>query len=186
VAYTLVASNQHDIDVNARGEGPAGARIIDVQSWAKDGQPKVPSVISYAPSEAREAQWGYETSNTGVVMIWTKLQLEPQERLEELELLLKALDGMKNLNLERIEGSRGLPSYPAKEPVEVVTDYLTLLRTHFVEKDFAGEHGAIGRPLLRRTPIDIVLTCPIVRATKTSFFSKMLTFLPGMVRCGEI
>ena len=163
VAYALVGRNQHDIDVNARAADRAGANIIDVTSWTRGGAPKVPSIISYSPAEGREAQWGYETSNTAVEMVWTKLELEEQDRLEELDLVLKALDGMANLDLSRIVGSRGLPAYPAKEPVEIVTDYLSLFREHFVEVELEGVNSTIGANLLRRTPIDIVLTCPIVR-----------------------
>lgn len=160
VAYALVGRNQHEIDVGTTDADHVGAKIIDVTSWSRGGRPKVPSVISYSPAEGGQAQWGYETS--GTEMVWTKLQLEEQGRLDELELVLKALDGMANLDLTQIVGSRGLPAYPSKEPVEIVTDYLTLFREHFVETDLRGVNSAIGAPLLRRTPIDIVLTCPIV------------------------
>ena len=91
MSYALVARNQHDIDVNAPYEGRrAGETIIDVTSWSRINAPKVPSVISYAPSEGHEAQWGYEISNGGVEMVWTKLQLNEQERLPELHCAMEA------------------------------------------------------------------------------------------------
>ena len=185
MSYALVARNQHDIDVNAPYEGRrAGETIIDVTSWSRINAPKVPSVISYAPSEGHEAQWGYEISNAGVQMMWTKLQLNEQKRLDELDLLWKALEGMADLGLEEIQRSRGLPAYPAKEPVDVVTDYLSLLRAHFVETDLEGDRATIGRPTLRRAPIDLVLTCPSVRTARIWRLASMLTNLPGVVRCG--
>ena len=64
VAYALVGRNQHDIDISAAGAHRAGARIVDVTSWAREGAPKVPSAISYSPADGWEAQWGYETSGT--------------------------------------------------------------------------------------------------------------------------
>ncbi|EXJ56124.1 hypothetical protein A1O7_09055 [Cladophialophora yegresii CBS 114405] len=161
ISYALVGRDQHVINANASRNDQPGANIINVTSWSRTNAPKIPSVISYAPADGHEAQWGAETSRTGIEMIWTKLQLEEQDRLDELDLLLKALDGMANLNLNAIVGSRGLPSYPAKEPVGIVTDYLSRLCAHFVDKELTGGHGRIGLHLLRRTPVDIVLTCPI-------------------------
>ena len=96
-------------------------------------------------------------------MVWTKLQLDEQDRVDELELVLKALEGMANLDLSKIQSSKGLPAYPAKEPVDVVADYLSLLRAHLIDNDLEGSYATIGQALLRRTPIDVVLTCPIVR-----------------------
>jgi hypothetical protein len=118
-------------------------------------------------------------------MIWTKLQLQEQGRLDELDLLLKALDGMANLDLEPIVGSRGRPSYPAKEPVEIVTDYLSRLRAYFLDNELNGDHGTIGVSLLRRTPIDIVLTCPIVSKPDPSLVPGALMVSAGMVRLRE-
>ncbi|ETI21666.1 hypothetical protein G647_08013 [Cladophialophora carrionii CBS 160.54] len=161
ISYALVGRDQHRINANALHDDQRGAEILNVTSWSRTNTPKVPSIISYSPADGHEAQWGAEISRTGIEMIWTKLQLEEQHRLDELDLLLKALDGMANLNLNAIVGNRGLPSYPAKEPVGIVTDYLSRLRAHFVEKELTGDHGTIGVHLLHRTPVDIVLTCPI-------------------------
>ncbi|OCT45382.1 Hsp70 family protein [Cladophialophora carrionii] len=146
ISYALVGRDQDRINGNARHDDQPGTVIHNVTSWSRKNAPKVPSIISYSPADAHEAQWGTEISRTGIEMIWTKLQLEEQHRLDELDLLLKALDGMANLNLNPIVGNRGLPSYPAKEPVGIVTDYLSRLRAHFVEKELT---------------VDIVLTCPI-------------------------
>lgn len=98
-------------------------------------------------------------------MIWTKLQLEEQDRLEELSLVLKALDGMADLDIKKIEESKGLPSFPAKAPVEIVADYLSLVRQHLIEVELEGPNSTLGANLLRRTPVDIVLTCPNVRSS---------------------
>ena len=72
-------------------------------------QDKVPSVISYsACSEAQEEQWGSDLSPDAIAMVNTKLELEVQDdKSDELELILQALDGMHDLNFQFVKDSRG-------------------------------------------------------------------------------
>lgn len=162
VSYILLGQDQHHVDINADGSG-AGVVVNDVTSWGARGNPKVPSEIAYSPAEGGDANWGYEIREPAVKMIWTKLQLEEQSRLEELDLIVKALDGMSNLGLRQITESRGLPSYPAKEPIEIVTEYLSLVCQHLIEAELNRRYGP---ELLRRTPINLVVTCPNVGTRK--------------------
>jgi hypothetical protein len=91
-------------------------------------------------------------------MIWTKLQLDQQERVEELRLILKSLIATDNLDYERIRRERGLPSFPAKEPVDIVADYLGKVREVVVEQLLR----TFGRVLMSRIITDIVITVPAV------------------------
>lgn len=91
-------------------------------------------------------------------MSWTKLELEEQERREELRLILEALTAMGNLDISSIERSYGLPSYPGVDPMDIVTDYLTLVRNHIWT--FLG--NKYGTVYLDITPIDLVITIPAV------------------------
>lgn len=133
--------------------------IDDVKSWEGGGEVKVPSQIAYAAGREYSTQWGYDISPGTLRLLWTKLELLTQNRGEELDHILRALEGMKNLNFEHIEKSRGLPEYPAKEPVEIITDYLSLVREHVIERDLIP---TLGRELFERTPVDLVVTCPTV------------------------
>jgi hypothetical protein len=133
--------------------------ISDAKTWVKGGEVKVPSQIAYAAGHEYNTQWGYDISPGTLRLLWTKLELLTQNRGEELDHILRALEGMQDLNFEYIERSLGLPEYPAKEPVEIITDYLSLVREHVIERDLIP---TLGRELFERTPIDLVVTCPTV------------------------
>jgi hypothetical protein len=93
------------------------AAVLDdinvVMDWGPhmENQPKVPSVISYSPSsEAEEKQWGKDLSPDAEVMVNTKLELDVQDNLsDELDLIIRALDGMSNLNFDHVRKSMGAP-----------------------------------------------------------------------------
>jgi len=68
---------------------------------------RVPSVISYSPpSHAQEQQWGADLSPNAVAMVHTKLALDIGDTSEELDLILDALDGMKNLQFQNVYNCR--------------------------------------------------------------------------------
>lgn len=118
---------------------------------------KIPSVISYSPPIDNERQFGVDLSLDAVAMVNTKLELEVQDtRLEELDLIIQALDGMEDLGFEHIKQSKGMPAYTWKKPEEVMTDYLTKAFDSFWE---ATEHMAEMRSTAL---IDIVITIPVV------------------------
>ncbi|KEF55793.1 uncharacterized protein A1O9_08544 [Exophiala aquamarina CBS 119918] len=75
---------------------------------------------------------------------------------------------MKNLNVSHIARHRGLPDYPAKEPVEIIADYLSLVHKHVMERDMLP---MAGEALFARSPIDLVVTCPTI----WSYSAKNLT-----------
>jgi hypothetical protein len=127
--------------------------------WPKGhGVKKVPSEISYSVTRGGESQWGFDIAPGSLKFVWTKLELDQQERPEELVLILKALDGMKNLDPEKIREADRFPSYPAKDPVDIVAEYLTKAR------EYVRDHppNRLHPTYLSMTPIDLVVTVPAV------------------------
>lgn len=161
--------NNSNLGVEEADEG-----ITDIQSWKHGGEVKVPSQIAYTASHECNAQWGFSISPGSLRLLWTKLELEKQDREEELDHVLRALNGMKDLDFHHIAMSRGLPDYPAKEPSEIISDYLSLVREHVIEQDIVQ---FLGRAFFERTPIDLVVTCPTVSPLNDEFRCLLRTLL---------
>lgn len=147
---------------------------IDVMTdWGPqmDNHDKVPSVISYSrPSEKGEQQWGSSLSQDAVAMVHTKLELEIQDVLGELDMTLQVLDGMNNLNFDidfMGRGSQDLPPYSHKSPEEIVTDYLTRV-FQWLEQ----EVEKFDTVMRKHTATDIVVTVP----TEWSYMAMNSTF----------
>ena len=94
-------------------------------------------------------------------MIHTKLALDIGDTSEELDLILDALDGTKNLQFQNVITAGSWPSYPVKSPEQIVKDYL--------RKGFNSVLGALKLPpasfpeeLIAQLPVDIVVTIPAV------------------------
>lgn len=164
VAFAVATGPNADLD-----------KIYIVDNWgAKMGNaPKIPSVYSYSPKpDTGEEQWGSSLSADAVAMILTKLELDTQEKKsDELEFIIRALDGMENLHFEHIKKVGSLPDYTWKEPEEIVTDYLSKIYEHVMAQVTKGTRMDAGNPQLRsvqqamtsKIPIDIVITVPVVR-----------------------
>jgi len=127
---------------------------------------KVPSVISFSqPTDAMEQQWGSDLSEKAVAMIHTKLQLDVQDVAGELDLMVHALEGMKNLNFEHLKEDGVLPAYTGKSAEQIVTEYLSRVFGHLSDaiENFSEEFKA-------QFPVDIVITVPTVRIHFNFFF----------------
>lgn len=148
VAYREVTGDDDDEDNHT----------VVPTNWPKGAEEKVPSEISYSLAPGAERQWGYDISPGGRKMVWTKLELEQQERPDELRMILDALDGMRNLSFEDTIQREELPSYPGKDPVDIVADYLTYIREHLVE-ELLQTYGA---EFLSSLPVDLVVSVPAV------------------------
>jgi hypothetical protein len=126
---------------------------------------KIPSVISFSPpTEAMEQQWGSDLSEDAVTMIHTKLELDIQDVAGELDLLIQAMEGMKDLSFQNLRGVGVLPAYTDKSAEQVVTEYLSKVFEYLSEVilNFSKE-------LRDQVPVDIVVTVPTVRLTAISF-----------------
>jgi hypothetical protein len=152
VAWQVVPYNQINVDLE-------DVKLQKLWPGDKPGD-KVPSVISYSPTAEHNYNWGFDI--TGQSLRWTKLQLDQASRKQELQWILDALIGMKNLDMDQVRMEHGLPTYPAKDPVDIVTDYLIKLRAHIKEKII---EKMTDRRTFEEMPKEIVITVPAVSTT---------------------
>jgi hypothetical protein len=122
---------------------------------------KVPSVISYSMIENDEQQWGADLSRHAIAMVHTKLQLDVDSTSNELDLVLQALEGMHNLHFQYIENTEGIPRYTVKAPEQIVEDYLERVFEYLM-----NSVQGLTTALIRRTPVDLVVTVPAVSSHK--------------------
>jgi len=121
---------------------------------------KVPSVISFSrPTRAKEQQWGSDLSKDAVAMIHTKLQLDLQDVAGELDLIVHALKGMKDLNFGQLKLMGPLPAYTPKSAEDIVKAYLTKV-FEYLSEAIEG----FSKELTAQIPVDIVVTVPTVRS----------------------
>jgi hypothetical protein len=119
---------------------------------------KIPTIYSYSPSTTGQPQWGLNINRDAVTMVNTKLELDVQDnKIDELELLLQVLDGTRNLNFDQVKSSKGNPEYTWRDPEMIVKDFLEEV-FKVVHKKFED----VGSHVLGQTPIDIVITVPVV------------------------
>jgi hypothetical protein len=140
----------------AQGEETREPTLI--MDWPGANNEKVSSDISYTPSDGTAVQWGGSFSPGSLKLIWTKLELEQQSKSDELNLILAALHGTNNLDFRTIQQSQGLPSYPAKDSVQIVTDYLVKVR----EKLCGHLVGEYTQELVNTISVDLVMSVPAV------------------------
>jgi molecular chaperone DnaK (HSP70) len=132
--------------------------LVDVWGDRMDNHDKVPSVISFsAPSRAGEQQWGSDLSADAIAMVHTKLELDLQEVQGELDLMLHALQGMKDLHFDELKKVGALPAYTDQTAEQIVTVYLSRV-FEFVSETISD----FSRALLDRIPVVIVITVPTV------------------------
>ncbi|KAF2837829.1 actin-like ATPase domain-containing protein [Patellaria atrata CBS 101060] len=143
-------------------------RLEDIkvhQDWpgidGSSNEVKVPSVISYSPAPDAASQWGNDISPKSETIKWTKLELDPRDKIEELKSILRALDSTKNLDLRAIQKlPGGIPPGTTKDSVEIATEYLARFRKHVMRSLQQGDH--INEDAFSRIPIDLVVTIPAV------------------------
>ena len=133
--------------------------IYVLREWSNSyNEYKVPSAYSYTKPKSKEEQWGTSFSEDAEIMVHTKLELDAQESiLDELDMILDNLDGMRDLRSEYVVSTQGNPDFTPKKPELVVLDYM--------KKIFERVRIYLGRydqGLLLSLPVDIVITHPVV------------------------
>ncbi|KAK6406831.1 hypothetical protein LTR81_018559 [Elasticomyces elasticus] len=140
-------------------------REIEVmQEWTStmSNDQKVPSVYAYPGPKQSQAQWGADISNDATTMVNMKLELHLQDKKAELDSTLSVLQGTGNLSFNTLRN----PTYPAKTPTQVITDYLTEIR-RCVCKTTKPDYLKVSK-----TPLDLVITIPVdwsYEATNATF-----------------
>lgn len=150
VAYTISSGPICELD-----------DISVVRNWGTEAghQDKIPSATAYSLStQAIQKQWESNASPDVVTFVHTKLELEVQDTLSELEMTLQMLDGLQDLNFaDSITGnhSDNRQTYAHKSPEDIVTDFLTRVYrrvTHVIEEFLAFSRG--------QNPISFIITVP--------------------------
>lgn len=157
------------------------SKIEIVREWpgidAIHDDDKVPSQISYDIGANSERQWGYDISTDTNRLGLTKLELEDQDKVDELKKILKAVKGLETLDISKIDYHNGLAVTHSKDPEAIVADYLTKIREHlmgYLKRQYAPAYLAL-------TPIDLVVTVPAVSFQSASE-GRLIDSLKGMVR----
>ncbi|KAG4436977.1 hypothetical protein IFR05_007547 [Cadophora sp. M221] len=117
---------------------------------------KAPSQISYEIGVNNERQWGFDICPDTARLGLTKLQLEDQDKVDELKKILAAVKALETLDISTIEYHNGLAVMYSKDPEAIVADYLTKIRGHlmgYLKRQYDPTYLAL-------TPIDLVVTVP--------------------------
>ncbi|KAH7078168.1 hypothetical protein BKA63DRAFT_552283 [Paraphoma chrysanthemicola] len=135
------------------------SEITVIKDWGPDmkNHDKVPSVISYNPSEDFQ-QWGSSLSLDAVTMVRKKLEICHHSLRGELDLVVQVLEGMRNLNFDgliRASKDRRLPIYACKSPEQIITDYLAKVFT-YLDNTVANFRESFRK----HTKTDLVITIP--------------------------
>ncbi|KAL0639028.1 hypothetical protein Q9L58_001910 [Maublancomyces gigas] len=114
-----------------------------VMKWpgAPNASAKVPSEILYS-SDGTVRKWGFQLKFPDEPIAWFKLLLHPTQ--------------YDFADCSMLSGTQNLVS--PKKPVDIVADYLTCLRVHFLDVI----SGSIGKAFLNATPVDYTLTVPAI------------------------
>ncbi|KAK3683332.1 hypothetical protein B0T22DRAFT_245329 [Podospora appendiculata] len=156
IAY-LSVSKQKEQDLNALVDD---IRVLSrwPTSDSTTESPKVPSEISYSPSPKGCLQWGHDIDDGSRVLKWTKLELEEnRDRGAELKTLAETLYGLRLLDLsESAVIDNNIPRHLAKEPEDIVRDYLEFIAEQTLEEI----HDEVGKKVPENIPIDMIVTHP--------------------------
>ena len=124
--------------------------ITTLKAWPGKNGDKVSSDCAYPPGGF---EWGYEVSEKHEKMMWNKMRLAKQPCKQELEWILSALNGMKDLKNDPDDP----PTYPKQKPDKVVADYLTCIREHLV-----AQMELSRKNILDHFPTELIFTVPAV------------------------
>ncbi|KAK4197073.1 putative heat shock protein family 70 protein [Triangularia verruculosa] len=157
VAYLPISA----VNLKQRGLEEYTEDIKVITAWPpKEEQEKVPSQLSYSVTPKGCEQYGYDIDDNSLVLKKTKIQLEAMgTRIDELRTLSELLKELRDLDLSQEEViENGIPEHLAKEPEEIVKDYLDQI----AEKTEKVINSDVGRHVLSNVPIDLVVTHPAI------------------------
>jgi hypothetical protein len=139
-----------------------GAKIENLrvyEDWPGLRTTKVPSAISYTTSTEGKLQWGHDIELKSLVMRWTKLELQTQERLIELQNLRDTVKGLRMMAKFRHNECPGAnnetPDHLWLKAEDIIADFLKrAVRRWFdaVQADNAS--------VFPNVPLDLIITHP--------------------------
>jgi molecular chaperone DnaK (HSP70) len=144
----FITSQRSDVkDIEVISDWPAGAKALEYLE-------KVPSQIAYSAEkenlsfEMDEDRWGYGVEAGMRTFCWTKLLLDQNTAAGEYD----------DPTLKEAAGGAGIQIPPGKSAVDVVSDYLTPLYKHCMDR----LERKITKKLLDVTPIEFWFTMPAI------------------------
>ncbi|KUJ12158.1 uncharacterized protein LY89DRAFT_688619 [Mollisia scopiformis] len=161
-----------------------GSDLVVFKFWPGSDNPRVPSAISYSPTnpDTRRSQWGWSIDDDSKVLKWTKLELEPQStkaELDQLRELTKGLDLLRELRESKNEGlMTDVPQHITKSAEDIVRDFLTK-----VSRVWYKHMKSQNQFVLEQVPLDLVITHPATwkyEAMNKTFRAAMGAFHSGM------
>jgi hypothetical protein len=138
---------------------PKAEKIETITDWPGGHvAKKTPSRISFARATGSEAQWGADISIDTARLAYTKLQLQPAKKIDELRKVEDAVKAITHLKIDRIDLKNGSALTYSKSAEDVVANYLMRLREWLVRQLRLKYPAAT----LATTPVDLVVTVPAV------------------------
>lgn len=125
-----------------------------------------------------------DLSQDTVTMVHTKLELNLQDTLSELELTLQMLDGMQDLNFSRIRQDYGhdRAAYVSKSPEDIITEFLT--RVYRRVKEVVNEVLMASEG---RFPITFVFTVPeVCQYNRLTILQQLILGIELVLRCHQL
>ncbi|KAF8541822.1 hypothetical protein BDD12DRAFT_803390 [Trichophaea hybrida] len=141
-----------------------------IHNWPGTGsnatKEKVPSQIAYGNFDDDETElWGDLIPPNVPRQTWLKLRLdEPKPRLciHQMWGVLSGMDSLEIADNNDSDSEDNPPSYPGKQPVDMISDYLKAVNTHVVTVLTAQYTDAI----LKTMDFEVVVTVPAVWSDK--------------------
>ncbi len=115
---------------------------------------KVPSEVAYS---GQKFEWGNTIRHHDKREAWTKLLLDETYSKDQLRLIQKLVHGDEDLTEDLADSAHDAnPTYqPAKEPVDIVADFLSGVRNH-LQNVLEARYGILIKGLRR----EVVITVP--------------------------
>jgi hypothetical protein len=145
--------------------------IVLITKWGErmKNDDKIPSVISYSRSSpAGEKQWGNDLSPEAICMVHQKLELGIGTASNELDFLLKTMEGVDGLNFDNLKLVAPIPEYPTYLPEQIVTDYIEYAFGAVI--DFINQKYTSS--VIETTPVDVVITMPAVSVAPLAYLPR--------------
>jgi hypothetical protein len=141
-----------------KGSNPRFEDLKVMRDWPGASSEKVPSEMSYSASLKGCRQWGKSIDEDSFVLRWTKLELQPQKRVKELQQLSETLKGLSLLGALNSDPDVALDNaHLGKDHGGIIRDYLKKVARYWYDH-MAAELATV----LKNVPLDIIVTHPVV------------------------
>ena len=110
---------------DARGEG---TECFVLSEWPTEAGRRIPNTISYSYDENGHLQWGYDISPKSPDTAQTRLHFDIEPREIELKSIIRTLDRIWDMDVDKLVENGCTPDFPPFDTVEIASDYLQNVR----------------------------------------------------------